>query len=250
MPERERDDVGALVVSLDGPGSSGKSSVGARAAERLGYRFFDTGLLYRALTWLALERDVDRSDGAALAALVPELELAPDASGALDRVRIGGRDVTERVHNARVDRHVSEVSRHPAVRAALLEAQRDLAEGGAIVMAGRDIGSVVLPDADLKLWLEVSVEERARRRAEERGVSPGSREAQRILEDLRRRDEVDSTREVSPLRVPDGAEVIRSDGNRLEETVDAVVSAVRAAASRASAVSAQGRSAGGGPAAP
>ena len=219
-----------FVVSLDGPGSSGKSSVGAAAAAILGYRFCDTGLLYRAVTWLALDRGIDLADEPALVALVADVSLAADATGRLTRVRVAGRDVTEHVRDADVDRHVSTVARLPEVRAALLPRQREIAATGRIIMAGRDIGTVVLPDADLHLWLEVSVEERARRRAAERGVSLESPKGADILTDLRRRDEVDSTRAAAPLRIPNDATIITSDGRTLEETVDAMVAVIRAAA--------------------
>ncbi len=122
---------------------------------------------------------------------------------------------------------VSLVARQPPVREALLSVQRSLTEQGRIIMAGRDIGTVVLPDADVKLWLEVSVEERARRRAVERGITPGSREAAEMEAELRRRDTIDSTRAVAPLRVPDGATIIRTDNNSLADTVATVVDAVR-----------------------
>jgi cytidylate kinase len=225
--------VSGLVVSLDGPGSSGKSSVGAAAALRLGYRFLDTGVLYRALTLLAVERAIDPEDQVALVGLVDQVTLAPDAEGRMRRVLVDGADVTDRLHAPEVDRAVSAVSRQPAVRAALLGLQRRIAAEGRIIVAGRDIGSVVLPDADLKLYLDVSIEERARRRAAERGLAPDSAEAGAIHDDLARRDLADSTRAVAPLRVPDGALVIRSDGNAFGETVTAVVDAVREAAARA-----------------
>ena len=221
------------MVSLDGPGSSGKSSVGAAAAAILGYRFCDTGLLYRAVTWLALDGGVDLADEPGLVALVSDVSLAADATGRLTRVRVAGRDVTEHVRDADVDRHVSTVARLPEVRAALLPRQREIAETGRIIMAGRDIGTVVLPDADLHLWLEVSVEERARRRADERGVSLESPEGATILAELRRRDEADSTRAAAPLRIPDGATIITSDGRTLDETVAAMVAVIRAAATLA-----------------
>jgi len=218
-----------LVVSLDGPGSSGKSSVGAGAALTLGYRFCDTGVLYRALTWLAVERGIDPDDPEGLEAVTPELHLAPDTTGRLRRIRIGGKDVTEALHSESVDRHVSRVARHAAVRTALLPVQRSLATGGRIIMAGRDIGTVVLPDADLKLFIDVSLEERARRRAAERGIKPGGAAAASLTADLARRDEVDSTRRTAPLRRPAGAVIIRSDGNTLQQTIEAVVEAVQAA---------------------
>ena len=224
-----------LVVSLDGPASSGKSTVGAGAAAIVGYRFCDTGLLYRAVTSLALDRGIDLADADELVGLASEVTLATDAQGRMTRVHVGGQDVTERVHDGRVDRHVSTVAQLPEVRAALLPRQREMAEGGRIIMAGRDIGTIVLPDADLRLWLEVSVEERAERRASERGLTIDSPEGAELLDDLRRRDDVDSTRAVAPLRIPEGAIIIHSDGRALDETVAAMVAAIRAAEERAAA---------------
>jgi len=215
-----------LVVALDGPGSSGKSSVGAAAARRLGYRFCDTGLLYRALTWLALHRGLAMNEGPALAAAAAHVELTPDAEGRLDRVVVSGRDVTSDVHSPAVDEHVSEVARLPEVRAALLDRQRRIAASGGIIMAGRDIGTVVLPDADLKLYLDASVEERARRRTEQWGLAPDGPEAAEILAELRRRDTIDSTRLAAPLRIPDDALIIISDGHDFPETVEMVEAAI------------------------
>ena len=216
-----------LVVALDGPGSSGKSSVGAAAALQLGYRFCDTGLLYRAVTWLALRRAVSATDGEGLRSLVTEVELAPDEAGRLSRVLVDEVDHTSDVRSAAVDAAVSTVSALPALRAALLDRQRVLASGGGIIMAGRDIGTVVLPDADLKIYLDASVEERARRRTAERGFRPEGPEATAILEALRQRDELDTTRAVAPLRIAADARIISTDRNRFEDTVDAVVGAIR-----------------------
>lgn len=216
-----------LVVALDGPGSSGKSSVGAAAALEVGYRFCDTGLLYRAVTWLAVAREVNASYPHALRGLVDEVELAADAQGRLARVLVDGTDHTDDVRGPAVDAAVSAISAVPELRAALLERQRSLAAAGGIIMAGRDIGTVVLPDADLKLFLDASVEERARRRTDERGLDPAGEEGSAILEALRRRDELDSTRAVAPLRAALDARIISTDGNRFEDTVDAVVNAIR-----------------------
>jgi cytidylate kinase len=218
-----------LIVSLDGPGSSGKSSVGAEAAIRLGYRFLDTGVLYRALAWLCAERGTDPDEGS-LPRLVEELQLAPDEEGRLRRIRVKGRDVTHELHAPRVDRLVSRVAARPDVREAFLPLQRSIARPGRIIVAGRDIGSVVLPDADLKLYLEVSLEERARRRAADRGVAADPDEVRAILADLRRRDHLDSTRRTAPLRVPRDAVVVRSDDATFEETVERVVAIIRARA--------------------
>ena len=207
--------------------------MGAAAALRLGYRFCDTGLLYRAATWLALKRGVTRRqplDPDALVGLVPEIDLIADANGRLAHVSVDGSDVTDEVHTAAVDEAVSAVSQVAELRSSLLDRQRALAaEPGGIVMAGRDIGTVVLPNADLKLFLDASVAERARRRAEERGVDPDSQEGRFTLAQLRRRDELDSTGAVAPLRPATDAIHIVTDGNAFEDTVDAVVDANRTA---------------------
>lgn len=232
-----------LIVAVDGPASSGKSSVGAAVAAALGFRFLDTGLLYRALTWLALERGVRSSDGPALAPLAAEIDLRPDDAGRLTRVLIDGREIDAEIRTARVERSVSAVSRQPEVRAALLERQRGLAAPGGIVVAGRDIGSVVLPEAEVKVWLDASVEERAARRAAERGIDPAGPAAERILADMRRRDTADASRAVSPARAADDAVHVLTDGRTFEQTVAAVLAVVRsrAAAADAEAAPAAGR---------
>jgi cytidylate kinase len=224
-----------LVVALDGPGSSGKSSVGAAAALEVGYRFCDTGLLYRAVTWLALARNVSASYPHAMRGLADEVELVADPEGRLARILVDGVDHTADVHQPVVDAAVSAVAAIPELRLALLERQRQIAREGGIIMAGRDIGTVVLPDADLKIFLEASVEERARRRTEERGLDPHGPEADAILDALSRRDALDSTRAVAPLRAAADARIISTDGNRFEDTVDAVVNAIRDAEARRAA---------------
>lgn len=218
-----------IVVALDGPGSSGKSSVGAAAAERLGLRFVDTGLLYRALTALALREGVATDDGAGLVALVTRISLGDDGTGRLTRVLLDGEDATAQTRTDEVDAAVSAVSRVPEVRQALMPRQRALAADGGIVVAGRDIGTVVLPDADLKLFLDASVEERAARRIEERGLDPNGEEADLVRDQLRARDAQDSGRAVAPLRAAADARHVRTDGNAFEQTVAIVVDAIAAA---------------------
>jgi len=218
-----------LVVALDGPASSGKSSVGAAAAREVGFRFCDTGLLYRAITWVVLERGIEPADPAALVALVDEVELAADPLGRLARVLVDGRDVTDQVHAPDVDRRVSEVARVGELRAALLQRQRAIASGGRIVVAGRDIGTVILPHAGLKIFLDASAEERARRRAEERQLDPAGPEAQAVLDELRRRDDLDRNRPVAPLRPAPGAVHIVTNGHTFEQTVAEVVAAIHRA---------------------
>ena len=222
-----------LVVAIDGPASSGKSSVGAAAAAELGYRFCDTGLLYRAVTWLALRRGVGPANAEGLVGLVDEVEFAPDAQGRLSHVLVDDVDHTTDVRAPDVDEAVSAISAVPELRAALLGKQRRLAEPGGVVMAGRDIGTVVLPDADLKIFLDASAEERAARRAAERGIAPDSAEGREILAQLRRRDGLDRNRAVAPLRPADDAVVLRTDGNRFEETVALVAGEIKAAETRA-----------------
>ena len=219
-----------ITVALDGPASSGKSSVGAAAAARLGLRFVDTGLIYRAMTAMALREGAPLDDPDALVPLTAHVTLADDGTGRLTRVLLDGVDATDDVHNDDVDAHVSTVSRVPEVRTALLDRQRALAADGGIVVAGRDIGTVVLPDADLKVFLDASVEERAGRRIAERGLDPDGEEAELVREQLRQRDFQDRNRAVAPLRAADDATVIRTDGNTFERTVDLVVEAIEAAA--------------------
>ncbi len=220
-----------IVVALDGPASSGKSSVGAAAAARLGLRFVDTGIFYRALTALALREGVAPDDGVALAPMAARVALGDDGSGVLSRVLLDGRDATDELRSDAVDAAVSTVARIPEVRAALLQRQRDLTAGGGIIVAGRDIGTVVLPDAGLKLFLDASVEERANRRIAQRGLDPQGEEAALVREQLGARDAQDRGREVAPLVAAADAVHVNSDGIGFDATVDQVVAAVTKAES-------------------
>src|SRR5690349_14226550 len=221
MPSRPQS-TRRIVVALDGPASSGKSSVGAAAAEQLNLRFVDTGLFYRALTAIALLEDVPLEDPGGLVPLIGRISLGDDGTGRLTHVLLDGADATDEARSGLVDGSVSTVARIPEVRAALLERQRALAADGGIVMAGRDVGTVVLPDADLKVFLDASVAERARRRIEERGLDPDGPEAEEVREQLRARDAIDTGREVAPLRAADDAVHVRTDGNAFAETVEIV----------------------------
>jgi cytidylate kinase len=236
-----KDDIRPLVVALDGPGSSGKSTVGAEAAAQVGYRFCDTGLLYRAVAWLAMDRGVAPGDVVGVVPLAAEVELIADDRGRLCRVQVGGRDVTTKVGRARVDRAVSDYAQMPELRSALVPRQRAIAAGGGIIMAGRDIGTVILPDADVKVYLRASAEERARRRAVQRHLDPAGPEAKRILDELRRRDGIDSGRATAPLRTAADALVIDTDGKTYEETVAALVRAIHETRGRNAKAGAGGR---------
>lgn len=214
------------VVAIDGPAAAGKSTVAKLLAERLGAMLFDTGTLYRAVTLAALRHGVPFSDGASLAALAGErhIDVAPPSApdGRLYDVLLDGVDVTWPIRDASVEAGVSEVAAHPGVRAALLPAQRRIAAAGPVVMVGRDIGSAVVPDAGVKIFLEASIAERARRRhgeLSERGRPVSFAE---VVADLERRDEIDRSRSASPLRAAEDAVVVQTDGASIEEVVERI----------------------------
>ena len=210
-------------IAVDGPAGAGKTSVGRELARRLGYRFLDTGLMYRAVTWAALEQQIPLDDREALVALArdPDLRAEFDASGET-RVFLRDREITPELHSRAVDDIVSMVSTHPEIRRALVERQRALAAEAPIVMAGRDIGTVVLQNAALKIYLTASPEERARRRYEELRQSGTDVTSDAVLESMQQRDELDSTRAASPLRPAVEAKVIHTDGEPLEGVVCAI----------------------------
>jgi cytidylate kinase len=220
----------ALRIAIDGPSASGKSAAGSLVAQQLGYRFVDTGAMYRAITWLALERSVDPGDSEALARLAAEATMAVDvAAGPEDhaRVLVNGLDATPHLREPVVEAAVSQVSAVPEVRAAMVAIQRRLAAEGAAVMAGRDIGTVVLPDAELKVYLDASVDERARRRAAELQSKGVAANVATVRDELARRDAYDSGRAVSPLRPADDAERINTDGLTLDQVVERVLELAR-----------------------
>jgi cytidylate kinase len=199
-------------------------------ARQLGYRFVDTGAMYRAITWLALERGVDPGDAEALARLAAEATMSVEAAtGPEDhaRVLVNGRDATPSLREPAIEGAVSQVSAVPEVRAAMVAIQRRLAAGGGVVMAGRDIGTVVLPDAELKVYLDASVDERARRRAAELQAKGVAADVAIVRDELARRDAYDSGRAVSPLRPADDAEHIDTDGLTLDEVVERVLELAR-----------------------
>lgn len=219
------------VIAIDGPGAAGKSTVAVAVADELDALLFDTGALYRVVTLLALRTGTSIADGDALAALANRayIELRPASidDGRTSDVLLDGEDVTWAIRTPEIDASVSEVSAHAAVRNALLDVQRRIADGIAAVLVGRDIGTVVIPDAGLKIYLDASAEERARRRCldmRRQGIDIGF---DAILEDLRRRDEYDAGRPVSPLRKAADAIAIITDGRDVDDIVSDIVGRAR-----------------------
>ena len=219
------------VVAIDGPGAAGKSTVAVAVAETLDAMLFDTGALYRVVTLLGLESDTDLDDGAALAnqALIGDIQLGPASvdDGRTSDVFLNGWDVTWDIRSPAIDATVSKVSAHPEVRDALLQVQRDIVHGKRAVVVGRDIGTVVLPDAGLKIFLDASAEERARRRYNDLRAQWEETSFEAVLDDLRRRDGFDSQRRVSPLRRASDATVIITDGRDVDDIVREIVSLAR-----------------------
>ncbi len=218
----------APVVAIDGPVASGKSSVGKAAARIMGLRFLDTGIMYRAVTWLALRRGIAATDASRVSELAASCRMALAQDDNNDAViTVDGQPLGIELTAADVDRNVSAVSAVPAVRVELVRQQRDIASSGGMVMAGRDIGSVVLPNADVKLYIDAAPEERARRRHAQILVADPGVQYDRVLADTLRRDHMDMGRADSPLVAAADAVIIRTDDMDFEQTVSAVVSAIR-----------------------
>lgn len=217
----------AEVIAIDGPAASGKSTVGKAVADRLGYLYFDTGAMYRAVTWLALESGVPVADEAQVTALAEAAEIdvrpAVQDDGRQYSVLVDGQDVTWAIREPAVADNVSQVSAYPGVRAAMVAQQRRLASRGRMVMVGRDIGTVVLPDAPLKVYLDASAEERAQRRWLEEQARGGMRPYEAVLAEVRRRDQIDSTRAVAPLRPASDAVIVDSTALTIEQVVEQVL---------------------------
>jgi len=214
-----------MIIAIDGPAGSGKSSVAKVVAARLGFHYLDTGAMYRAVAYRALSMGVSLADEAAIGQIAvsePITFSRAEGESLPTRVSIGGEDVTTAIRSVEVDDAVSPVAKLPEVRLAMVARQRELAQGSDVVVEGRDIGTVVFPDAALKVYLTASAEERARRRVgdSERGGSPVKQDT--VHAALLRRDEIDSNREHSPLSVADDAVVLDTTDLALEQVVDRI----------------------------
>lgn len=228
------------VVAIDGPAGSGKSTVGYGVAQALDFLYFDTGAMYRAVTWAAIERGVDLQDGDAVGKLAEELEMdiLPPSDvilhGRNSMVLVDGKEVTAEIRRPEVDQRVSVVSAHARVRTALSLHQKRVgarygqgeAEKPGVVMVGRDIGTVIMPDAALKIFLDATAEERARRRHRELLSKGKEIPYTQVLADILQRDKIDSQREVSPLRAADDAVVIDTSNMGIEKVVAHILTLV------------------------
>ena len=213
----------ALIIAIDGPSGAGKGTVAREVARRLNYKHLDTGAMYRAVAWKALYEGVPLDSEDAVAALAQRAALAVGPSS----IVIDGHDVTSAIRTPEIDRAAAATARLPKVRAALVERQRKEGQNGGIVMEGRDIGSVVFPNADVKIYLDASPEERARRRAADpsHGVSRAAAAAD-VATEMAARDQSDRTRATSPLTIPKDAIEVDTTSLSIDETVDRVLAIV------------------------
>lgn len=203
------------IIAIDGPAASGKSTLGLSLSEALDYLFFDTGVMYRAITWLAIQRGLDLNDEPTITELAENVDIdirpASQTDGRTSDILAEGEDLTWKIRRPEVDANVSLVSAYPGVRNALTIQQRRIGLRGRVVMVGRDIGTVVLPEAPLKIYLDASAEVRALRRYQEILSRSESANYDEILDKIRKRDKFDSTRDVAPLRAANDAIIIQSD---------------------------------------
>jgi len=215
------------IIAIDGPAASGKSTLGRRLADALGYLFFDTGVMYRAVTWLVLQRGLNVRDEQAIIILAEKTQIdvlpASQSDGRVCDVVVGGRDITWETRRPEVDANVSVVSAYAGVRQAMSEQQRRIGQRGKVVMVGRDIGTVVLPEADLKIYLDASAQERARRRHAENLSRGTPSDYENILATVIERDHIDSTRDIAPLKTADDAIVLDSDKLNADEVFEQVL---------------------------
>lgn len=219
------------VIAIDGPAASGKSTLGQRLAVALGYLYFDTGVMYRAVTLALLQRGLDPAQETIATRLAQEalIDVVPPTApdGRQYTVLVDGEDVTWNLRRKDVEASVSPVSAYAGVRAALLDQQRRIAAQGHVVMVGRDIGTIVLPQADLKIYLDASLEERARRRTLELQARGQPATFEEVLAAMRKRDQIDSHRDVAPLRPAEDAIVLDSTRLDVEAVLEHVLALIR-----------------------
>lgn len=211
-----------ITVAIDGPAGAGKSSVAKMVANRLHYLYIDTGAMYRAFTWAMLERHVDIEDEQTVRQLTDSIQIRLEPGADICRVYADGQEITEEIRTPFISSHVSQVAALAVVRTKLVQLQRDMAKGGGVILDGRDIGTVVLPRADLKIYLTASVAARARRRFLELKEKGSTETLEDIEASIAASDDMDSHRAVSPLKRADDAVLVDNSNLTLEETVDCI----------------------------
>lgn len=216
-----------IAVAVDGPAGAGKSSISKIVAKKLGYLYIDTGAMYRSVTWAVLHNHIDVNNQKAVEALLPELDLTMEASDDSCKVFIAGQDVTDFIRTPQVNNAVSIVASYKGVRQYLVERQRLMAEAGGVILDGRDIGSVVLPNAELKIYLTASVEARAMRRYLEVKGTVNEQTLEDIKDSVMQRDEMDKNRKESPLIQVEDAILVDSSEMTFDETVEHILHLVQ-----------------------
>ena len=212
-----------IQVAIDGPGGAGKSTISKGVAAKLGIVYVDTGALYRTIGYYVRSKNVDPKNGKAVTALLPEISIEVTYENGTQHVYLNGEDLGDRIRTPEMSMYASAVSALPAVRAFLLETQKDIARKNSVIMDGRDIGTVILPNADVKIYLTASAECRARRRYDELIAKGQTVRFEDVLTEMNQRDDQDSNREIAPARAADDAILLDNTGMNLEESVDAVI---------------------------
>ncbi len=215
-----------IQIAIDGPGGAGKSTVSKAVAAKLGIVYVDTGALYRTIGYYVRSQSIDPHDAAAVGACLPDVSIEVRYVDGAQRVYLNGEDLGDRIRTPEMSMYASAVSAIPAVRAFLLETQKDIARKNSVIMDGRDIGTVILPDADVKIFLTASAECRARRRYDELVAKGQTVSYEDVLREMNERDTADSTREIAPAQAAADAIVFDNTGMTLEQSVDAIIQIV------------------------